>query len=123
MCAGTQSCTAGRAAFLTGQHGIRTGLTKVGFPGAPMGMSQLDPSIGGLLKNLGRKEFFLPPWGLGRGIPPDAQRGRAVKPSVTWRKSSAKAYRRFSELKLRSLPDVLDSNNQLISWTHFRGGS
>ena len=38
-----QSCTAGRAAFLTGQHGIRTGLTKVGFPGAPMGMSQLDP--------------------------------------------------------------------------------
>jgi arylsulfatase A-like enzyme len=50
---GEQSCTAGRAAFLTGQHGIRTGLTKVGFPGAPMGMSQLDPSIGGLLKNLG----------------------------------------------------------------------
>ncbi len=48
-----QSCTAGRAAFLTGQHGIRTGLTKVGFPGAPMGMSQLDPSIGGLLKSLG----------------------------------------------------------------------
>ncbi|HEY5751500.1 MAG TPA: arylsulfatase [Chryseolinea sp.] len=50
---GEQSCTAGRAAFLTGQHGIRTGLTKVGFPGAPMGMSQLDPSIGGLLKQLG----------------------------------------------------------------------
>jgi arylsulfatase len=50
---GEQSCTAGRAAFLTGQHGIRTGLTKVGFPGAPMGISQLDPTIGGLLKNLG----------------------------------------------------------------------
>src|SRR3984957_15816800 len=50
---GEQSCTAGRAAFLTGQHGIRTGLTKVGFPGAPMGMNQLDPSIGGLLKGLG----------------------------------------------------------------------
>jgi arylsulfatase A-like enzyme len=50
---GEQSCTAGRAAFRTGQHGIRTGLTKVGFPGAPMGMSQLDPTIGGLLKNLG----------------------------------------------------------------------
>jgi arylsulfatase A-like enzyme len=48
-----QSCTAGRSAFLTGQHIIRTGLSKVGFPGAPMGMSQLDPSIGGLLKNLG----------------------------------------------------------------------
>jgi len=50
---GEQSCTAGRAAFITGQHGIRSGLTKVGFPGAPMGMSQLDPSIGGLLKQLG----------------------------------------------------------------------
>ena len=34
---GEQSCTAGRAAFLTGQHGIRTGLTKVGFPGARWG--------------------------------------------------------------------------------------
>ena len=50
---GEQSCTAGRAAFLTGQHGIRTGLTKVGFPGAPMGMSQRDPSIGGVMKHLG----------------------------------------------------------------------
>jgi arylsulfatase len=50
---GEQSCTAGRAAFLTGQHGIRTGLTKVGFPGAPMGKSQEDPSIGTLLRNLG----------------------------------------------------------------------
>jgi arylsulfatase A-like enzyme len=50
---GEQSCTAGRAAFLTGQHGLRTGLTKVGFPGAPMGMSQLDPSVGGILKSLG----------------------------------------------------------------------
>jgi arylsulfatase A-like enzyme len=48
-----QSCTAGRAAFITGQHGIRTGLTKVGFPGAPMGMSQLDPTIAGVLKQLG----------------------------------------------------------------------
>ena len=50
---GEQSCTAGRSAFLTGQHIIRTGLSKVGYPGAPMGMSQLDLSVGGLLKNLG----------------------------------------------------------------------
>jgi arylsulfatase len=50
---GEQSCTAGRAAFITGQHGIRTGLTKVGFPGAPMGMNQLDPTIAGALKQLG----------------------------------------------------------------------
>src|SRR4029450_7490641 len=48
---GEHSCPGGRPAFLTGQHGIRTGLTKVGFPGAPMGMSQLDPSIGGLLRS------------------------------------------------------------------------
>lgn len=50
---GEQSCTAGRSAFLTGQHIMRTGLSKVGFPGAPMGLSQLDPTVGGLLKNLG----------------------------------------------------------------------
>ena len=50
---GEQSCTAGRSAFLTGQHIMRTGLSKVGYPGAPMGMSQLDPSIGGIMKNLG----------------------------------------------------------------------
>ena len=50
---GEQSCTAGRAAFITGQHGLRTGLTKVGFPGAPMGMSQLDPTIAVALKQLG----------------------------------------------------------------------
>ncbi len=50
---GEQSCTAGRAAFLTGQHGIRTGLTKVGYPGAPMGLSQEDPTIGTFMKSLG----------------------------------------------------------------------
>ena len=50
---GEQSCTAGRSAFLTGQHVIRTGLSKVGYPGAPMGMSQEDPSVGGLLKSMG----------------------------------------------------------------------
>jgi arylsulfatase A-like enzyme len=50
---GEQSCTAGRSAFLTGQHIIRTGLSKVGFPGAPMGLSQLDPTVGGIMKNLG----------------------------------------------------------------------
>jgi arylsulfatase A-like enzyme len=50
---GEQSCTAGRSAFLTGQHIMRTGLSKVGFPGAPMGMSQEDPSIGGYMKSLG----------------------------------------------------------------------
>ena len=50
---GQQSCTAGRAAFITGQSPIRTGLTKVGLPGAPEGMKVEDPTIAGLLKPLG----------------------------------------------------------------------
>ncbi len=50
---GQQSCTAGRAAFITGQSPIRTGLTKVGLPGAPEGMKIEDPTIAGLLKNHG----------------------------------------------------------------------
>ena len=43
---GQQSCTAGRAAFITGQSPIRTGLTKVGMPGATLGLSFEDPSVG-----------------------------------------------------------------------------
>jgi arylsulfatase A-like enzyme len=50
---GQQSCTAGRAAFITGQSPIRTGLTKVGLPGAPEGMRKEDPTIAELLKPLG----------------------------------------------------------------------
>jgi arylsulfatase len=50
---GQQSCTAGRAAFITGQSPIRTGLTKVGLPGAPEGMKKEDPTIAALLKPLG----------------------------------------------------------------------
>jgi arylsulfatase A-like enzyme len=50
---GQQSCTAGRAAFITGQSPIRTGLTKVGLPGAPEGMTDEDPTIATLLKPLG----------------------------------------------------------------------
>ena len=50
---GQQSCTAGRAAFITGQSPIRTGLTKVGLPGAPEGMTAADPTIATLLKAQG----------------------------------------------------------------------
>ena len=50
---GQQSCTAGRAAFITGQSPIRTGLTKVGLPGAPEGMTKEDPTIADLLKAQG----------------------------------------------------------------------
>ena len=52
---GQQSCTAGRAAFITGQNPIRTGLTKVGMPGADVGLSAEDPTIAELLKPLGYK--------------------------------------------------------------------
>ena len=67
-----QSCTAGRAAFVTGQSPIRTGLTKVGLPGADAGLRAEDPSVANFLKaygyatgqfgknHLGDKDEFLP---------------------------------------------------------------
>ena len=48
-----QSCTAGRASFITGQHGLRTGLTKVGLPGSNLGLQKQDPTIAEMLKPLG----------------------------------------------------------------------
>src|SRR5215470_5572955 len=50
---GQASCTAGRAAFITGQIPMRTGLTAVGLPGAPQGLSFEDPTLADLLKPLG----------------------------------------------------------------------
>ncbi len=69
---GQQSCTAGRSAFLTGQVPFRTGLSKVGLPGAPEGLQKQDPTIAELLKpagyttgqfgknHLGDRDEFLP---------------------------------------------------------------
>ena len=48
-----QSCTAGRAAFITGQSGFRTGLLKFGLPGAKEGLSEKDPTLAELLKPQG----------------------------------------------------------------------
>ena len=48
-----QSCTAGRACFIAGQNPIRTGLTKVGMPGANVGLHKEDPTIAEMLKPLG----------------------------------------------------------------------
>ena len=48
-----QSCTAGRSAFITGQHPLRTGLLKVGKPGDDIGLRQEDPTLAELLKPLG----------------------------------------------------------------------
>jgi arylsulfatase len=50
---GEQSCTAGRSSFITGQSVFRTGLSKVGIPGAPVGLRAEDPTIAELLKPLG----------------------------------------------------------------------
>jgi arylsulfatase A-like enzyme len=50
---GEQSCTAGRAAFITGQSVFRTGLSKVGLPGAELGLKKEDPTIAAMLKPLG----------------------------------------------------------------------
>jgi len=50
---GQNSCTAGRSTFITGQSPFRTGLLKVGLPGAKEGISEKDPTIAGLLKPLG----------------------------------------------------------------------
>jgi arylsulfatase A-like enzyme len=67
-----QSCTAGRASFITGQSGLRTGLTKVGLPGAAVGLQKEDPTTADLLKvqgyatgqfgknHLGDRNEFLP---------------------------------------------------------------
>jgi arylsulfatase len=67
-----QSCKAGRSAFITGNHPVRTGLTKVGLPGSPIGISPKDPTLAELLKphgyvsgqfgknHLGDRNEFLP---------------------------------------------------------------
>ncbi|MEO0436297.1 MAG: arylsulfatase [Pseudomonadota bacterium] len=69
---GDQSCTAGRSSFITGQSGLRTGLTKVGLPGAELGIQDRDLTIAEVLKtrgyvtgqfgknHLGDKDEFLP---------------------------------------------------------------
>ena len=50
---GEQSCTAGRSSFITGQSVYRTGLSKVGIPGAPIGMNEKIITIAAALKNQG----------------------------------------------------------------------
>jgi arylsulfatase len=54
---GQQSCTAARSAFITGQSPFRTGLTKVGLPGATLGLQKEDPTLAELLKNHGYMTF------------------------------------------------------------------
>ena len=75
-----QSCTAGRASFITGQHGLRTGLTKVGMPGATVGLQKEDPTIAELLKAAGlcHRPVRQEPSGRPQRIPADGARLRRV---------------------------------------------
>lgn len=50
---GEQSCTAGRSAFITGQHPFRTGMLSIGLPGEDRGLHEDDPTLAELLKPLG----------------------------------------------------------------------
>jgi arylsulfatase len=58
---GQQSCTAGRGAFITGQSPFRTGLLKVGLPGAKEGLQARDVTLAQLLKAQGRPIAFVTP--------------------------------------------------------------
>jgi arylsulfatase A-like enzyme len=62
---GQHSCTAGRAAFITGQSPLRTGLLKVGLPAAKEGLSEKDPTIAETAQAAGTISTF----GIGRREP------------------------------------------------------
>ena len=70
---GQQSCTAGRAAFITGQNPIRTGLTKVGMPGADVGHPGGRPDHRGIIEAAGlrNRPVRQEPSGRQRRVPPD----------------------------------------------------
>jgi len=65
------SCTAGRAAFITGQTVLRTGLSRVGMPGATVGLQHADATLAELLKNHG----YMTGQVLRKPIPPERGRG------------------------------------------------
>ena len=92
-----QSCTAGRAAFITGQNPIRTGLTKVGAPGADVGLHAEDPTIAELLKPL-----VTPPASSARTI--WGTRTSSCRPCMVSTNSSA-TFTTLTPRKSRRLPD------------------
>ena len=110
---GEQSCTAGRAAFITGQNPYRTGLTKVGMPGADIGLRAEDPTIATALKaqgyatgqfgknHLGDRDEFLPT---------DARLRRVLRqPLPPQRRGGARARRLPDRGGLPGLPQELRS--------------
>ena len=79
---GEQSCTAGRSAFITGQSVFRTGLSKVGIPGATLGMRAEDPSIADLLEAARLCHWPVrqkPPRRQGRALADDARLRRVLR--------------------------------------------
>ena len=63
---GQPSCTAGRAAFITGQLPVRTGMTTIGIPGSPRGIQKEDPTLAEVLKSVGLQHRTIrqePSWG------------------------------------------------------------
>ena len=95
---GEQSCTAGRAAFILGQHPFRTGLLTIGMPGSPHGIMDWMPTIADLLKplgyttgqfgknHLGDRDEHLPASGLSRRSRPSRSFGAADQPANTDRR-------------------------------------
>ena len=71
-----QSCTAGRASFITGQCGLRTGLTKVGLRGADLGLKTEDITIAEALKPLGYRTGQFGKNHLGERVDPRANQLR-----------------------------------------------
>ena len=105
---GEQSCTAGRSSFITGQSVFRTGLSKVGIPGADVGLRAEDPTIAELLKPLGYAtgQFRQEPLGRQERVPADGPRLRRVlrQPLPPERRGGAGAAELATGQRLPELP-------------------
>ena len=108
---GEQSCTAGRAAFITGQSVFRTGLSKVGLPGADVGLQAEDPTIAELLKEHGLRDGSVrqePPRRQER-VPADRPRVRRVlrQPLPPERRGGPGGSGLPEQARLRAVPGAL----------------
>ena len=105
---GEQSCTAGRAAFITGQSVFRTGLSKVGLPGSDVGLQPEDPDDRRAPQGAGLRDRAVrqePPRGQER-VPADGARLRRVlrEPLPPERRGGSRGSRLPGEARLRGLP-------------------
>ena len=113
---GEQSCTAGRAAFLTGQHGIRTGLTKVGFPGALPTVNGFDEFLGNLY-HLNAEEPELPAIRMTQRIAPSLDHAvySVAKPPTKTTRSSIRGSERSASRRSKTL--VHSPKSEWKPWT------